>query len=77
MKLSSSTIIFLVLGLLFASMTIITSSRETPAHGVLEKNRDGATVQPEGVIYGLARVSTFTPPAPAANHHPDPPFNTP
>lgn len=117
MKLSSSTIIFLVLGLLFASLTV-TSSRETPAHGVPEKGwslsryvtciayhgslyawaiastnsmqvllkmlmlfmcsgRDRAMVQPEGVIYGLARVSPFTPPAPAANHHPDPPFNNP
>ncbi|CAL9050016.1 unnamed protein product [Musa banksii] len=36
MKLSSPTIIFLVLGLLFASMTT-TSPRETPAEGVGER----------------------------------------
>ncbi|CAL9160218.1 unnamed protein product [Musa hybrid cultivar] len=76
MKLSSPTIIFLVLGLLFASMAT-TSSRETPTHGVREKGGDGATVQSQGVVFGLARASTFTPPAPKANHHPDPPLNNP
>ncbi|RZS23784.1 hypothetical protein BHM03_00056768 [Ensete ventricosum] len=44
MKLSSPTVIFLVLGLLFASM-ITTSSRETPTEGIGEKGRDGAPVQ--------------------------------
>ncbi|RZS26094.1 hypothetical protein BHM03_00059397 [Ensete ventricosum] len=68
MKLSSFTTIFLILGLLFAFMTI-TSSREKPAHGVRVKGRDGgATVKPEGVVFDLARVSTFTPPTPNANH---------
>ncbi|URD98000.1 hypothetical protein MUK42_34983 [Musa troglodytarum] len=76
MKLSSPTVIFLVLGLLVASMTA-TSSRETPTHGVREQGGDGAAVQSEGVVFGLARASTFAPPAPNANHHPDPPFNRP
>ncbi|RWW59956.1 hypothetical protein BHE74_00033075 [Ensete ventricosum] len=65
MKLSSFTTIFLILGLLFAFMTI-TSSR---ASLCFEKGRDGgATVKPEGVVFDLARVSTFTPPTPNANH---------
>ncbi|RWW09020.1 hypothetical protein BHE74_00033076 [Ensete ventricosum] len=40
-------------------------------------DRDGAMVQPEGIVFDLTRVSTFTPPAPEGNHHPDPPFNNP